>query len=217
MDYQDLDDEKIALNIDKAKKFGFQIDYVDKAQADINVMDKALEDAQKNLPIAVDVDVLANVHGSATTDLGNTQVTKVNVLEWIVDQNTELTELEVPKEGRWGVIAPWISGMIKKSDLKDASLSGDSKSVIRNGVLGMIDNTTLYESNLLQFAYTATTASPTHCMFGTKHAVSFASQFVKVERLPQLQNKFGSAVRGLKVYGYSVTKADALVDAPAYK
>lgn len=217
LDYQDLDDERIQLNIDQAKKYSFKCDDVDKAQMDINVMDKASTDAQKNLRIVVDADVLANVHASATTDLGATQITKVNVLEWIVDANTELDELNVPEEGRWGVLAPWICGLIKKSDLKDASLSGDATSVIRNGRIGMIDSTMLHKSNLLQDAFVATVGSPTHAMFGTKHAITFASQFVKTERIAQLQNTFGSAVRGLKVYGYSVVKPDALVDAPAYK
>ena len=54
-------------------------------------------------------------------------------------------------------------------------------------------------------------------MFGTKHGIAFASQYNKVERIPQLNNTFGSAMRGLNVYGYLVAKADALIDAPAYK
>jgi hypothetical protein len=83
--------------------------------------------------------------------------------------------------------------------------------------VGQIAGFMLHESNLLAGASTATSAAPTHSLFGTKHAVSFASQMKKVERIRQLQNTFGAAVRGLNVYGYKVTKADALVDAPFYK
>jgi hypothetical protein len=219
LSYQDLEDEKDTLNVDKAKFFAFKVDDVDKAQMDIKVMDKATVDANNGMKIAIDVDVLANVHGSATTDLGTAQWTKVNVLEQIVDQGTELDELNVPKEGRWGVMAPWQCGLVQKSDLKDASLAGDSKSIIRkhSSYMGAIAGFDLMASNLLDGASTATTAAPTHSMFGTKHAITFANQLKKVERIAQLQNTFGAAVRGLNVYGYKVIKADALVDAPAYK
>lgn len=214
--YQDLDDERLELDIDKAKYFAFKVDDVDRAQADIKILNETTKDSSEQMKITVDSDVLANVHADATTDLGDTQLTKVNVLEWIVDANTELTELNVPEDGRWGVLAPWVCGLIKKSDLKDASLAGDSTSIMRNGRIGEIDGTMLHKSNLLQYAYEATSALPTHNMFGTKHAITFASQFVKMETL-RLQNTFGNAVRGLKVYGYKVVKEDALVDGPAYK
>jgi len=217
--YSDLEDEKLTLNIDKAKMFAFKCDDVDKAQMDIKVMEEATTDAQFQMKIAVDNDVLANIHGSATTDTTTLQWTKVNVLEIIVDVATNLCELNVPKEGRWGVLAPWQFGLIAKSDLKDASLAGDGTSIIRgrNDYVGSIAGFKFYESNILDGASVATSATPTHSMFGTKHATAFASQLKKVERIRQLQNTFGAAVRGLNVYGYQVVKADALVDAPAYK
>jgi len=73
----------------------------------------------------------------------------------------------------------------------------------------------LYNSN--NIALTGVAASGTfHCMAGTKHFISFASQFVKTETL-RLQNSFGDAIRGLKVYGYKATKPEAGVYMPATK
>lgn len=221
LSYSDLEDEKFTMNIDKAKMFAFKCDDVDKAQMDIKVMEEATTDANHSMKIAVDVDVLANTHASATTDLisGGGQLTKINILEYIVDVATELNELNVPKEGRWGVLAPWVYGLINKSDLKDASLAGDGKSILRssNDYVGTIAGISFHESNLLAGASTASSAAPTNLMFGTKHAISFASQLKKVERIKQLQNTFGAAVRGLNVYGYQVTKADALVRVQGFK
>jgi len=116
-------------------------------------------------------------------------------------------------------MAPWQYGLVSKSDLKDASLAGDSTSLLRsrNDYVGTIAGFSLHESNILAGASTATSSVPTHSLFGTKHAVAFASQLKKVERIRQLQNTFGAAIRGLNVYGYAVVKADALVDAPANK
>jgi len=214
--YQDLDDTKIELDIDKAKYFAFKVDDVDKAQADVKILNETTRDAQEQMKITVDTDVLAGVHASAATDTGNTTITKINVLDWMVDRGTTLTELNVPEDPRWAALPPWICGMIKKSDLKDASLSGDSVSRIVNGRVGSVDGLMIYKSNLIAGGNTATSGTPAHAMFGGRDAITFASQFVKMETL-RLQNTFGNAVRGLKVYGYLVAKQDALIDAPAVK
>ena len=58
-------------------------------------------------------------------------------------------EQNIPETGRWLVIPAWLAAMIKKSELRDVSLSGDGASMLRNGRLGMIDRFTLYMSNLL--------------------------------------------------------------------
>lgn len=214
INYQDLDDDKIELLIDQAKYFAFQVDDVDKAQADINIINESTQDASQQMKIKVETDVFANVYADASEALSATAVTKTNVLDWIVDAGVKLDELNAPEDGRYVVIPPWIAGMIKKSDLKDASLAGDGTSILRNGRLGMIDRFTLYANNNL--AVTAGTPDTFQCFAGQRHAITFASQFVKTETL-RLQNRFGSAIRGLKVYGYKVAQPDALVHMPATK
>ena len=101
-----------------------------------------------------------------------------------------------------------MAGLIKKSDIKDASLAGDGTSIMRNGRLGMIDRFTLYMSNLL----TSTSDSGHTCfsmLFGTKHALTFASQLVENENLMNPWG-FGRLYRGLQVFGYEVIKPEAL-------
>lgn len=215
INYQDLEDDKIELLIDKAKYFAFKVDDIDEVQSDIAIVNKTTQDASEQMKIVVDQDVLGNVYTDAANVLASTVVTATNVLVWIINAGTALDEANVPEAGRWLVIPPWIAGMIKQSDLKDASLAGDGTSIMRNGRLGMIDRFTLYNSN--NIALTGVAASGTfHCMAGTKHFISFASQFVKTETL-RLQNSFGDAIRGLKVYGYKATKPEAGVYMPATK
>lgn len=209
--YQDLGDDRIELVIDRAKYFAFKVDDIDAAQSDIRIMNETSQDASEGMKKEVDTVVLGSVYADAGTTMASTQVTKISVLDWIVDIGTVLDEKNVPESGRWLVIPPWIAGMIKKSDLKDASISGDGTSLLRNGRLGTIDRFTIYSSNLI-----AAPAGSYKVMAGTKHAISFASQFVKTETL-RLQDTFGDAIRGLKVFGFKVTKADALVTAPATK
>lgn len=213
--YQDLADDKVELLIDKAKSYSFKCDDVDAVQSDIKLINEFTMDAAEQMKIAVEKSVFASVYADATTQATNTQITAATVLGWIVDQGTALDELNVPTEGRFFIVPPWIAGLIKKSDLKDASIAGDATSILRNGRLGMIDRFTIYVSNNLTGSG-AGSGTPTHCLAGTKHAISFASQFVKTETL-RLQNSFGDAVRGLKVYGFKTEVPNALVDAEAYK
>jgi hypothetical protein len=167
------------------------------------------------MKIQVDTDVLGGVYGDADNTLASLAVTVTNVLSWIIDAGQKLDEANIPETGRWMVLPPWIISLIKVSDIKAAYLTGDAVSPLRNGQIGIVDRFTIYRSNLL--ARTGTAATGTyHCMAGTKHFISFASQFVRTETL-RLQNSFGDALRGLKVYGYKATKPPAGVYMPATK
>ena len=215
INYQDLADDKVELLIDKAKYAAFKADDIDTAQADINFVNEATQDAAEQMKIAVDTDMLGTVYTSAGSTVTSQQITALTVLNWCVDGGTKLDELNVPSTGRWLVIPPWIAGFIKKSDLKDASISGDGTSLLRNGRLGIIDRFDIYVSNNLAGAV-ASAGVPQQCMAGTKDAVAYASQFTKTETL-RLQNSFGNAIRSLNVYGYKVVHAPALVSMPAFK
>ncbi|WP_066017771.1 hypothetical protein [Endozoicomonas atrinae] len=207
--YQDLEPATTELPIDKTKYYGFIDDYIQTAQADIALVNESAADAAEGMKIAVDGDVLGNiytdVHADNKIDGGGTGVVvdKTNVLDYIVDMGTLLDEKNVPESGRWLVLPPWMCGMIKKSELKDASLAGDGTSIMRNGRLGMIDRFTLYCSNNLAVA-----TGVTQCMAGTKDFTGFASQFIKHESLT-LEKHFGIGHRGLQVYGYKVLKPEA--------
>lgn len=212
--YQDLDDEKITLLIDKAKYWAFSGDEIDIKQADINFMDEASTDAAEQMKITVEQDVFDTIYAqtSAANQMSSTPLDKTNVLDWIVDAGVLLDEANVPESRRWLVIPPWIAGRLLKSDLKDASMTGDGQSVLRNGRLGMIDRFTIYRSNNVN-----NDATTWNCIAGVPEFCCFASQFVKTDLNLVLENTFGRAHRGLKVYGYKVTKSDAGVLMPATK
>lgn len=214
----------VTLEISKGKYWSFVTERVDKIQTDLKTfVNKWTDDAAEQLKISVDSDVLGNVYADssaynqgATAGYKNSNinlgasgaalaVSKTNVLDTFVDCGTVLDEIDCPEAGRFLVISPWIAGLIKKSDLKDASLAGDNESIMRSGYLGRIDRFTLFVSNLL----TGTATAGTYCLFGTKDAISFASQLTENETLPN-PNGFGTLHRGLQVYGYKVVKPEAL-------
>lgn len=214
MQYQDIVDEKIELLIDKAKSFSFKIDDVDAVQSDIAIMNELTQDAAYQMKIAIDKHVLGSVYGDASNTLTQAALDKTTVLDWIIDAEVKMEESNLPTSERWLVIPPRIAGLIQKSDLKNASLTGDSKSIIRsnmnNGRLGEIGGLTVYVSNNLA----VTSGGVYQCLAGHKSAITFAAQIIKVETL-RLQTKFGDAVRGMNVYGFKTVLPSGLVSMPA--
>jgi hypothetical protein len=195
-------------------------------------MDKFAADAGERLKIAIDVDCFEEVVGDAAAgNKGNTagaisssvalgatgtnggnavSITKTNATEKVVDANTVLDEANIPSENRWIVLPAWWCANLKKSDLKQADITGDGTGVIRSGVIGMVDRTKVIQSNNL---YTATegTATLTYALAGTKEAMTFALQLTKTESL-LIPTSFGTYMRGLAVYGRKVVQPTALVE-----
>ena len=220
------DKPKITLNIDQGDYFAAVEDDVDRIQTDVNLMDAWTKDASEKMKIKIDSKVLTGVlpgisslnlganagRISGNINLGATgapvQITKTNVIDYIVDLGTTLDEANSPESDRWIILPAWIAAMIKKSDVKDASLTGDSQTPLRNGRLGMIDRFTVYVSHNLN----RVTDSGNQCfsvMAGHKMGLTFASQMTEMESL-RSESTFGTIVRGLQVYGYQVVKPEAL-------
>jgi len=216
------DKPKLQLLIDKGEYFSCIEDDVDKVQSDIALMDTWSKDASERMKIKIDQRVLTDIlpdisalNKGATAgritgniDLGTTgtpvAISKTNVLDYIVDLGTVLDEANAPEGDRFLIIPAKMAGMIKKSDLKDASITGDSMSVIRNGRLGMIDRFTIYMSHNL-----SVTSGKFSLIAGHKMGFTFASQMTNMETI-RSETTFGNIVRGLQVYGYKVVKPEAL-------
>lgn len=216
----------LALLIDKGQYFAIVIDNVDKYQSDIPLMDRWAEDASEQMKIVIDTEVLGNIYvdvhasnkgltagrKSSSFNLGATgspvTLTKVNIVDYLVDMGTVLDEQNIPEQGRFVILPAWAIGMLKKSDIRDASLTGDTISPMRNGKIGMVDRFTVYLSNNLS---TASDGGSTcyNIIFGHKLATTFAAQMTEMDTL-KVESTFGQLVRGLKVYGYKVVKPEAL-------
>lgn len=223
------DKPKIQLVIDKGEYFACVEDDVDQVQSDINLMDTWSKDASERMKIKIDQRVLTDLlpdiaatnkgatagEQSASFDLGTTasplQVTKdgasstVAVVDLLVDLGTVLDEANCPEQDRFVVIPAKMAGLIKKSDLRDASLTGDATSIVRNGRLGMIDRFTVYVSHNLK----VDSGGKYNLIAGHKMGFTFASQMTNMETI-RSETTFGDIIRGLQVYGYKVVKGEAL-------
>lgn len=217
----------IEMLIDKGHGWNILVDDVDKVQSDIALINKFTDDASKQLDIRVDAVVLGGAYADADDDnygstagkitgaynLGTSgapiQITSTNIIDYIVACGGVLDENDVPDESRWMVIPSWMAVLLKSSDLKDACMTGDPKSIVRTGLLGMIDRFVLYQSNSVAYATDSTGFQSYYVMFGNKDAISFANQFTKTESLRSSES-FDTIIRGLMVWGYKTIKSEAL-------
>ena len=206
---QELTTAKVEMLIDKAKYYSFKVDDVLAAQADINMLEAASSDAAEGMRVAVETDVMSSVVTGASTISSQTTITASNVLGEILELSTALDELNIPEEGRFIVLPPSMISLLKQSELRQAYLTGDAESPLRNGRVGMVDRFTVYQSNMLYTPASGDDATYTHVLAGHPKAISFASQFTNTETI-RLESTFGDAVRGLKVYGSKVVVPDCL-------
>ncbi|MDC1008097.1 P22 phage major capsid protein family protein [Gammaproteobacteria bacterium] len=205
--YSDVTSSTIELDINKAKSYAFKVDDILREQADIDFMNEAANDAAQNMKIAIEQDVFANVAaGSSLTDINGTpaNITSSTVLGHILDAGQLLDENNIPEQDRFMIINPEIATVLKQSELRQAYLTGDNVSPLRNGFIGQVDRFNMYVSNNL-----STTSGVTSGLYGHPKAIAYASQMTNTETV-RLESSFGDGVRGLAVYGYKVVLPTAI-------
>jgi hypothetical protein len=230
----------VELFIGNGKYFSLILDDVMEVQSDLNILSMWSDDAAQQLKITVDKDVLSGIYAqmpttnrgttagaiTAAINLGvqgtpltvvskNPTAGQVELLDVLMRLGQVLDEQNIPEVGRWVVLPAWAGRQIKQSELRQAYLSGDSVSMLRNGRLGMVDRFTIYISNLLPNNSTQPAqfnAGEYPIYAGHAHGLTFASQISKVETL-RSELTFGQILRGLQVYGYQVVDGKALAQA----
>lgn len=226
------------LYIGSGKYFNTILDDVMEVQSDLNALSMWADDASQQMKIAIDTDVLSGILGSMnvrnrgttagritqTINLGVTTaplvtvprsptVGQVEILDVILRLGQVLDEQNIPEDGRWLILPVWAVAQLKFSDLRQAYLTGDSTSPMRNGRIGMIDRFTIYSSNLLPAGVAGGLAAGEFGVYaGHSHGLTFASQVSKVETIVS-ERTFGKLLRGLQVYGYQMVDGTAVAQA----
>lgn len=221
--YQNPESPLIDLLIDQGHYFAFNAYDVDKTQSDINLMNSWSGDGSEKIKIRVDTNILGSVYTDAAAlnagiaagrksqniNLGTTAapvaVTKTNIIDTLVNYSTVMDEQNLPEANRFVVLSPAACARIKTSELKDASLTGDGQSTLRNGKVGMIDRMTVYCSNNLA----VDTGGKLNVIFGHKSALTFAAQITNMETLKN-PSDFGDLIRSMMVYGFKVVKPESM-------
>jgi hypothetical protein len=213
---QELTDATQVLTISQADYFNFQIDDIDRRQQQPKVMDQAMRNAARALADTADQWLAAlmwpSVPAAATQGAVGAGVTlgygggETNPYVALLNASIDLDEANVPRQGRWAIVPPWLHGYL----LMDARFVGsgaqaaDNRAV--NGFMGRAAGFDIYVTNNVPFA-----AGPVEykVLLGTDYATTFAEQIGSVEGYrPEL--RFADAIKGLHLYGARVAYPGAL-------
>jgi hypothetical protein len=262
LSYQTPTPNTVELAIDRAKYFAFNVADVLEYQSKPDLMSMFTDDASEQLRIVIDSTCLyrslltaatgSNEDGTVAANKGATAGRKsasynlgtdgapVNLgasadttLDLILKMASVLDEQNVPESGRWLLIDPATRLKLMSTKLAYADQMGDPRSMVRNGMVGMIDRFKVYVTNNLPTAaanatlwvsgdgsensIAATTNANARRLLAAGHtsAITFASQITKTEQLRN-PTDFGDLVRSLQVFGHKVVKGTALATAVVY-
>jgi hypothetical protein len=218
LSYESLAGAQKELKVDQASYFGFKIDDIDQAQTNPKLMDGAMSDAAYRIADTIDAFIAglyaqAGATPSTTTYVGTATaslpVSTGNVIETLGYAGRYLSEKNVPKQGRWIVVPPWMTQKLVLAETGGISAIGVPKvmddGALVNGYIGRSMGFDLFESNNV-----VTTGTSETIMCGIRSAISYVGQVSEVEAL-RLQTTFADAARGLYIYGAKVTQPEALL------
>lgn len=213
------------LRITEEKYFNFAIDDVDKAQMQSSVMEDAMKEASWGLADEADLFLFNKIVTSVDTgnkltpsDLG-LGAGDGNLYEVLTDLARVHDENNTPSGGRWAILSPKMIAHLRK-DPRFASFGTDAnRRVVRGESLGDIAGFNIHISNNIPDGDAAAwgasglnlglSAGDQVLLTGYKGAVTYAEQVVKTEAYTP-EKRFADAVKGLHVYGATVTRPSNL-------
>lgn len=206
-----LTDDDQSLAIDQQKYFNFYVDSIDRAQANVNVLDEAMRRSAWGLRAAADTFLASVMEAAVPTDnkIGSVATpkvpTKADAYEYLVDLGVMLDEANVPMEDRFVVVPAWFHGLLLKDDRFIKAGTSRSDRALQNGQVGEAAGFSILKSNNVP----NTTGTKYKIVAGHSIATSYVEQIVDLQTY-QPEKRFGDAVKGLHVYGAKVVRPTAL-------
>lgn len=190
------------LLIDQSKYFAFYVDDVDAAQSKPKVMDEAMRKSSRSLTQVAD-QFIAGFQSDAGLTAEALSMTKDDVLPLFADISAKLTDAGNTREGRFIVVPAWFEGLMVQAGIE---LDTANSATLSEGFIGRFMGFDVLVSTHLEDGDDEGTIA----MAGTREAITFAEQIVKVEPY-RPESSFSDAVKGLHVYGGKVVEPNALV------
>lgn len=192
----------VALVIDQAKYFNFKVEDIEAVQANVNLMEKAMQRAAYAIGDVIDQYIAAFVN-QAGIDAGTVAVTAQNAYDTLVDLKVKFNKENVPAAGRFVVVPPEFIGLLEKDE---RFIKNYDATVLKNGVRGVVAGFDVLESNNVPYV---SDGSKYTIMAGTDMAIAYAGQIAKIEAF-RPEASFSDACKGLYVYGAKVVEPKAL-------
>lgn len=205
LSYEVLNDLRATLVVDSQKAFAVKVDDIDHAQQHPKIKDSIMDRAAYLLADTVDANVASRyTEALAGNVIATTQATAANVYSKFVGLAQRMDEANVPAEGRYAIIPPWVKALLLQDNTFATSAKPDA---ILNAELGQIAGMRLLVSNRVVTTGTAPVVS--HIMAGVADAIGFAQQINEMEAL-RLESAFADGLRGLLTYGSKTLRPELL-------
>ncbi len=212
---EELTDAQRTLVVDQAKYFAFFVDDVDKRQAKGDVIPEAMRRAAYKLADVVDQYIVSLYTGTVTANqVGTVAVTSASPSSFydsvLVPLKVKLDEANVPTEGRYAVIPPWLHGRALRDDRFVRVDASGTDQALRNGLVGRSAGFDIMLSNNAPLV----TGDDYLVLAGVRDAITYAEQINKTEAY-RPEAKFADAVKGLLLYGAKLVRPDCIATAIA--
>lgn len=217
---ENLTDAQLTLLIDQLKYFNFQLDDVDRRQANAELKAEAATRAAYGLRKVHDsfiaglyTDIAAGqFDGSDGSPITGFNATSTKAYDKLVDLGVKLDNTDTPDDGRFVVVPPWYVGYLQK-DARFTSFGtpGNRQQLEKgmpageNGLVGEAAGFQVYRSNQVPNVASA----KYKVIGGHKTAWSKADQILETEAY-RPERRFGDAMKGLHVYGAKVVRPSNL-------
>lgn len=182
------------------------IDKYEAAAVPDNLLNQRLESAAYSIGLDMDTDAIATLETEGTVDGNTTPATDTTAYTLIVDANTSLDILDVPREPRYLIVSPAYLALLKK-DQRFVSAASDRgfEEVVKKGFVGEVDGVRVYMSNNM--------AVDTEFILGNKMWSQRIKEWEIKPTIRDLTNEFvgSSSLSARHIYQHTVTDANAVL------
>jgi len=204
--YENPDSASMELLVDQQKYWAFQIDDLDKVQANRQLMADYAQEAAYQVSDTIDT-FIAGAYSEAGLSVSAATVSAGNALVNLSNFQLSMDEGNVPSQGRYFVTRPWHIQDLVQAATGVVGHTGVPKvfngTPLATGFVGTLNGFTLLQSNNITYS------SYYYPMAFTRDAIAFVMQYMGTEA-KRLDSYFATGMRGLYLYGKKVTRPDKL-------
>jgi hypothetical protein len=213
-----LTDAALTLAIDQQDYFNFQVDNIDRRQANVPLMDEAARRAAYGLRKKTDEFVAKLYKDIDTGQVIGTDGSPKHGLKAeeaynnLVELGVLLDQTDTPDDSRFTIVPPFIVGALQKDvrftgygTVSNRSQLEKGMPVQANGYIGEAAGFKIYQSNQVP----NTSGAKYKVVAGHPMAWSFVDQLSKVVAY-EPEKRFADALKGLHVYGGKVVRPSQL-------
>lgn len=202
---QTLDDSSVTLEINRAKAFNFQVDDVDKTQANVSLLKAAMGEAADAIADEADSYIYGMYTSIASANtISNAAMTYEHVVDLLISAREKLLSNNVNSNTDTVLeVSPAIAALILKAKILQSTSNEDA---ISNGYIGSFVGFDIYVSNNIK----KDGEGSYKCFARTKRAIAYADQVNFVEAY-RPEKRFADAVKGLHLYGAKIVYPKELI------